>query len=147
MKEFAERAERLANDTIQMITQDNEHNTTDINLIQQSLERDDNASSSNTNEKPEPQGGIPGVKKPPVSNPLPAAIPKLKPEMGKLQKPTTVKPSGIVKPIQIVPMIANPKTTLPKPAGPKPGGIQKTKPAILKPMSKKPMRSKPNNDY
>lgn len=56
MKTIAENAERMASDSTQIILQDNEHNTTNGNLIQQSIERDDNIILPNTIEKPQPQG-------------------------------------------------------------------------------------------
>jgi cell division protein FtsQ len=41
MKFIAERAQQLANDSLQMIQQDNSRNTTDSTMIQQSIQRDD----------------------------------------------------------------------------------------------------------
>lgn len=68
MKIIAENAERMSANTMQVIGQDNERNTTNSNLIQQSIERDDNDAPTNTNEEPEPQG-------PAVNEAVPQAAP------------------------------------------------------------------------
>ena len=41
MQAIADNAEKQAGDSLQMIVQDNENNTTNINLVQESMERDD----------------------------------------------------------------------------------------------------------
>ncbi len=55
MKLIVERAQREANDSLQIMQQDNDRNTVDSNLIQQSIQRDDNTEQTNTIEKPKPQ--------------------------------------------------------------------------------------------
>jgi len=55
MQALAERAKQQANDSLQMIQQDNERNTVDSSMIQQSIEREESAQPSNTYEKPKPQ--------------------------------------------------------------------------------------------
>ncbi len=45
MQLIAENAERQSNDSIHLIVQDNENNSTDLNLVQQSIEREGEASS------------------------------------------------------------------------------------------------------
>ena len=108
MQALAERAKQQANDSLQMIQQDNERNTVDSSMIQQSLEREESAQPSNTYEKPKPQeeGATPAVtqtvaapaasvpaKQPAKPGPKPA-----KPETGKpkpkavMKKPSTPIP-------------------------------------------------------
>ncbi len=108
MQALAERAKQQANDSLQMIQQDNERNTVDSSMIQQSLEREESAQPSNTYEKPKPQeeGATPAVtqtvaapaasvpaKQPAKPGPKPA-----KPETGKpkpkavMKKPNTPIP-------------------------------------------------------
>jgi len=100
MQALAERAKQQANDSLQMIQQDNERNTVDSSMIQQSIEREESAQPSNTYEKPKPQeeGATPAVtqtvaapaasvpaKQPAKPGPKPA-----KPETGK-PKPKKIK--------------------------------------------------------
>lgn len=108
MQALAERAKQQANDSLQMIQQDNERNTVDSSMIQQSIEREESAQPSNTFEKPKPQeeGATPAVtqtvaapaasvpaKQPAKPGPKPA-----KPETGKpkpkavMKKPNTPIP-------------------------------------------------------
>ena len=108
MQALAERAKQQANDSLQMIQQDNERNTVDSSMIQQSIEREESAQPSNTYEKPKPQeeGATPAVtqtvaapaasvpaKQPAKPGPKPA-----KPETGKpipkavMKKPNTPIP-------------------------------------------------------
>jgi cell division protein FtsQ len=55
MKLIVERAQKQASDSLQVMQQDNEKNSVDINMIQQSIEREESAQPSNTYEKPKPQ--------------------------------------------------------------------------------------------
>lgn len=55
MKMIADQAQKQANDSLQIIQQDNERNIVDSSMIQQSIQRDDSAQPSNTFEKPKPQ--------------------------------------------------------------------------------------------
>ena len=55
MKVIADNAERLSNDSLQAITTDNEHNTTNSSIIQQSVERDDNNPTANASEVTKPK--------------------------------------------------------------------------------------------
>src|SRR5205085_1465795 len=50
MKMIAENAERMAGDSLQAIIPDNEHNTTNNSIIQQSLERDDQSPAGSSDE-------------------------------------------------------------------------------------------------
>ena len=108
MQLIAERAQQQANDSLQIIQQDNERNSVDSTMIQQSIEREESAQPSNTYEKPKPQeeGATPAVtqtvaapaasvpaKQPAKPGPKPA-----KPETGKskpkavMKKPNTPIP-------------------------------------------------------
>ncbi len=101
MQMLAERAKQAANDSLQIIQPDNERNTVDSSMIQQSIEREESAQPSNTFEKPKPQedGAKPAAgnagtvstvntspKLPVKPGPKPA-----KPETGK-QQPKAVMP-------------------------------------------------------
>ena len=55
MQMIVERALKQTNDSLQIIQQDNDRNTVDSSMIQQSIQRDDSAQPSNTFEKPKPQ--------------------------------------------------------------------------------------------
>lgn len=55
MQMIADRAQKQANDSLQTIQQDNEANTVDSSIIQQSIQREESAQPSNTFEKPKPQ--------------------------------------------------------------------------------------------
>ena len=95
MQTIAENAERMASDSLSTIMQDNERNTTNNSIIQESIERDDNNNSTNTNEEPQPQGGN-SNEKPTSINPAPATISK--PGATNEPKPAIVtKKTGTVK--------------------------------------------------
>jgi cell division protein FtsQ len=124
MQQIAENAERLSNDSLHMIAQDNENNTTDINLVQQSIQRDEDHGPA-TNEKPEVRS-TPDVVKPAVVKPT---LTTPKPKASTVKIPLKPKPI-IVKPF-VKPNPANtekPKALLPKPI---------TKPVVTKPVIKK----------
>jgi len=91
MKLIVETAQRQAGDSIQNMQQDNERNSVDSNMIQQSIEREESAQPSNTFEKPRPQDdpGNQTVLKPTVPAAKLPAIPNLK---------TPVKPAIKQKP-------------------------------------------------
>ncbi len=56
MQMIVARAQQQTNDSLQLIQQqDNERNTVDSTIVQQSIERDDSAQPSNTYEEPKPQ--------------------------------------------------------------------------------------------
>ncbi|HMK03729.1 MAG TPA: hypothetical protein VK489_06040 [Ferruginibacter sp.] len=55
MQLIVERAQKQSNDSLQNMQQDNERNSVDSNMIQQSIEREESAQPSNTYEKPGPQ--------------------------------------------------------------------------------------------
>ena len=140
MRLVAMDAEQRATDSLLTILQDNEHNTTNTNLIQQSFQRDDEGFEPNTNEEPKPQG-IPVMENPLVTNPKPvekktekksaATKPKLnaatKPVVNPALKKTVVKKQVVAttKPA------ATGSTTKPNPVTP-----VKPKPAAAKPAVK-----------
>ena len=132
MKAIAENAERMSADSLQVIMQDNERNTTNSNLIQASIERDDN-SAPNTIEKPEPQEPVLVA---PISRPAPV---------------TVTKPKAVAKKPASSPVKKSP----PKPVVKKSKPVIKTKPAagktpkavMPKPLPKKSATSKPANEY
>jgi len=135
MKAIAENAERMSLDSMQVIVQDNEHNTTNNNLIQQSIERDDKNELPNTNEKPQPQG-VETNEKPTLPEavtiiaPKPAVInpPKAKTES---KNPAVTKPTVSVKPV----------------IKPTPADVKKLKTVMPKTVPKKPEVKKPANEY
>ncbi len=118
MQAIASAAEQQANDSVQIMMQDNEHNTTDISLIQESIQRDDNLEPSSN----QPQG-IPVLPKPVLHNPLPMKNPGIKNE----KKTTVAKPAN------------KPAATIKKPI------TTKTKPVVVKQIfnNKKLITTKP----
>ncbi len=128
MQAIAENAERRAGDSLQTIIQDNENNTTNKNIIQQSIERDDNSTSANTGEEAWPQV-LPAIEKPALSKPIPAAISK---SATVIKKTVIVKPSNIkMKPIEKQ----------------KPVEAKKPKLIMPKPLQKNKASAKPDNEY
>ncbi|CAN5310196.1 hypothetical protein BH11BAC5_BH11BAC5_04440 [soil metagenome] len=125
MQAIAENTERLSNDSLHMIATDNENNTTNIDLVQQSIQRDDEPGGS-ASDKPAPSI-VPVVrpaavaKRPAVLIPKPAVV---------VKKPLVTKPVGTVarpKPAVVKPAVKpviKPKAVLPKPI---------VKPAVKKP--------------
>ncbi|MFT3679995.1 MAG: hypothetical protein QM791_06960 [Ferruginibacter sp.] len=156
MQLIAMDAEMRASDSLQTILQDNEHNTTNVNLIQESFQRDDEGLEFNSNEEPKPQG-IPVVNNPVVANPKPvekkkaatakpkltAATPKKTTSNVPVKKPVVTKPAA-AKPV--VKVMTKPPAASKVPA--KPVTQLKPKPAAAKPAPQKPkavMQKK--NDY
>lgn len=154
MRSIAIDAEQRANDSLQVMLQDNEYNTTSVNLIQESIQRDDNGESATTTETtiPTKPQGIPVIGNPVLTNPLPMKNPgaasakkvpvkKVVPAPAKKPavKPVVSKPAS-VKPVQkpvLKPVVKN-AVTLPK---------QPAKPA-LKPKPAAPKAVMPKtNDY
>lgn len=133
MKVIADNAERLSTDTLQTIIPDNENNTTNSSIIQQSVERDDNNASTNTNEEPQPQG-LKINEKPSVGKLVPQAT-------GKPAVVTANQPAAVHKPTVAQPAGTNAKPAT-KPAG-KPKATAPAKPKVLMP---KP-GAKPVNEY
>ncbi len=138
MQMIAWNAEHLANDSAQTIVQDNVNNTTNVSLIQQSIEREDNAESDGSLEFKKSQG-IPVIEHPVLKNPLPVknkhviGIPTdVKHNAGKpvgskltlhknavvVKKPVTgsAKPTNKPASTQVKPKPVMPKSIMPKPA-------------------------------
>ncbi len=102
MQLIAERAQQQANDSLQIIQQDNERNSVDSTMIQQSIEREESAQPSNTFEKPKPQeddgakpaastAGAVSTAKTPVKQPVKPGPKPATPQQGK-QQPKAVMP-------------------------------------------------------
>ncbi len=145
MQMIAWNAEHLANDSAQTIVQDNVNNTTNVSLIQQSIERDDNAESDGSLLSNKPQG-IPVIENPLLKNPLPVK------NKSAIEKPTGVKHNA-GKPVP-KPMLPKPVIVLKKPVignvkpATKPGSTQaKPKAVVPKSVMPKPVVQKPNNEY
>ena len=145
MQMIAWNAEHLANDSAQTIVLDNEKNTTNVSLIQQSIERDDNAESAGGLETIKPQG-IPVIV-PVLKNPLPV---KNKPVTG---IPTAVKHTT-GKPLAPKPVFTKKVVIVKKPVTGKAASAKKPastpvkpKPVIPKSIMPKPVVQKPNNEY
>jgi cell division protein FtsQ len=160
MQMIAQTAEDLANDSLQIITQDSEHNTTNSNLVEQSLQRDDETESNAAAEKivDESFGGAVMTSKEALANPAPivkkeelkkktetAKPSATKPVVSKpLVKPSVNKPATATKPATAKPVVAKPITTNTKPA------TNKTKPVPVKATLEKPKAVMPKqkaNDY
>ena len=140
MQMIAANAERMAADTLQVIVQDNEHNTTNNSIIQQSVERDENSvAGSAAEQQPSPETK-------PVENSVPVApapVTIKKPIAAPVNKPATV----IKKPVLTKPANttnnAKPKVETKKPKA----ETKKPKLVMPKPAAKKPATVKPANEY
>jgi hypothetical protein len=92
MQLIAANAEKQANDSLQTIQLDNNNNTTDSTIIQQSIERDDNEGNTATTNQAVLQQPTVTTPKPVVTKPTPVKPTNSKP----ITKPPNPKP---VKPI------------------------------------------------
>ncbi len=101
---LAERAQQQANDSLQIIQQDNERNTVDSSMVQQSIEREESAQPSNTFEKPKPQdepvkppvanaGAVSTAKTPVKQNPKPGPKPATDKQIKQQPKAVMQKPN------------------------------------------------------
>ncbi len=139
MQAIAATAEHLANDSLQVMLQDNEHNTTDFNLIQESIQRDDNQEAANTPEASnidKPQG-IPVLVPTVLKNPLPMKNPGAATVTKKPVEKAPAKPT-VKTPVKKTGQAANNA----KPAQPKP------KPVPAKTNTVQPKAVMPaKNDY
>ncbi len=117
MKMIAENAERMAGDSLQAIIPDNEHNTTNNSIIQQSIERDDQNPTGSIDEH-SPADTM--KNKEAVSNPVNTV--NSKDSSGSVHKPTAKpllkkpvdtsrKPFFKPKPKEVTPKVLMPKTT------------------------------------
>ncbi len=90
MQMIVERALKQTNDSLQIIQQDNDRNTVDSSMIQQSIQRDESAQPSYTFEKPKPQDEptTQPVLKPNTASPEKDAV---KQNVNPVQKPPPVK--------------------------------------------------------
>jgi cell division protein FtsQ len=138
MQAIAANAARQAEDSLQTIIQDNNNNTADSSMIQQSIQREDNFETTNAiNESPlQPtnQQQVPNplpLAKPVTSNPIPSAKPVA-------AKPAVAKPNPVIK--------SNNNTVPPK--KPIVNPAVKPKPNVVKPATEKPKAVMQNkNEY
>jgi len=136
-------AEQQANDSLQNFLQDTEHNTTDINLIQQSIQRDDNSDVSSITEATNLQGMpiiIPSVRVKPVAVKETVSTAIVLHPLSNKGKPLTVGRSKLIKPISSAVAPAYKKVI------PVTKKVVNTKQVNSKPVEKKPAVT-PNNDY
>ncbi|MGG9960297.1 FtsQ-type POTRA domain-containing protein [Ferruginibacter sp. SUN106] len=142
MQLIAANAAQQAEDSLQTILQDNNNNTADSSMIQQSIQREDNVETNNAiNESPlKPLNNQP-AEKPVNSNPLPPVKPAA-------AKPAVPNPIPVKKPMPAKPAATKPNPVLPKKPATNP---VKPKPAVTKPPAGKPKVVMPNkpikNDY
>ena len=144
MQIIAANAERMANDSLMAMIQDNDRNSTDVSIIEQSVQRDDEVSEGDKENvsilKPQ---GIPVT-----DNPLDKPAPKKIEPVVKDKKVVAVKAAvtAIKKPVT-KPVT---KPAVAKPAAPKlvTKTITESKPKPIKPAAQKPKAVMPaKNDY
>ena len=143
MQIIAANAERMANDSIMAMIQDNGRNSTDASIIEQSIQRDDEATEGEEENVPvlKPQGI------PVTDNPLDKPAPAKNEAAAHDKKPATAKTTVAVtkKPVITKPAIAKP--AVPKPVN-KIATENKPKPKPAKPATQKPKAVMPaKNDY
>ena len=142
MQVIAENAERLAGDTLQTFLPDNEHNTTNNNIIQQSIERDDNNSSTGTYLAP--KQGEDSLNESQAKTLVNSKIISAKPTTIMTTKPATVvsKPAGEKVLKANAPKVIATPIIKPKP-------IETKQPKLIMPKAQpqKPAMPKPNNEY
>jgi len=137
MQTIASNAERMANDSLMAMIQDNDRNTTDVSIIEQSVQRDDEADA-----EPEESAAILKpltipVKDNPLDKPAPTAavnekkVVLLKAKAAVAKKPAETKPAAprstatpVTKPKTVVKTTTNNK---PKPATQKPKAVMPAK--------------------
>ena len=139
MQMIVTNAARQAADSLQTIIQDNNNNTADSSMIQQSIQREDNFETTNAtiDKRLQPTSQQP-VFNPANTNPIP------------VKKPAPAK-SITVKPVATKPDIRSIITPAKKPVTSNP--IPSKKPTVVKPNPQKPTEQKPKivmpkkNDY
>ena len=141
MQAIAENTERLTNDSLHTIAQDNENNTTDIDIVQQSIQREEEHVTA-MGEKMQAQSAhllaTPAIAKPTsVSMPKPNVVP-----LKKKVIPAIKSRAFVTKPV-IKPTI---KPTTKPIIKVTPGNAAKPKAVMPKPISK-PVIKKTGNEY
>jgi len=98
MQMIVERAQKQTNDSLQMIQPDNDRNTVDSNMIQQSIQRDESAQPSYTFEEPKPQGDQKGepVLKPDSPDARRNAVKQMARPVQKSPVPEKQKPKAVM---------------------------------------------------
>ena len=137
MKAIAENAERMSADSLQTIVQDNENNTTNKNLIQQSMERDDNNEAGGPIENISTEPDI--IVEKPIA---PPTVISPKPVINKPEKKKTADKKPVVKKEPAKKTSAPVKKTVLKPKA-----VDTKKPKLVMPKAIKPGDKKPANDY
>ncbi|HNU88810.1 MAG TPA: hypothetical protein PKJ94_10985 [Ferruginibacter sp.] len=121
MQAIAANSARMSSDSVQIFMQDNEKNSTDVSIIQQSMEREEATEPDLPFEKL-----IPGTQFVPI--PKPIEKPAVKPGAGnkkpvgaavKKAKPVVKKPAATAKPVGTKPVTAKPAVVKPAVAKPK----------------------------
>ena len=141
MQAIAENTERLTNDSLHTIAQDNENNTTDIDIVQQSIQREEEHVTA-MGEKMQAQSAH-LLATPAIAKPTSAGTPKLSVVLIKKTGTSATTPRVIVtKPVI--------KTTIKPTTKPiikiTPGNAAKPKAVMPKPISK-PVIKKAGNEY
>jgi hypothetical protein len=139
MQQIAANAERMANDSLQQIAIDNDRNTTDNSMIDQSVQRDESEDAPAMVEKT-----LTKESQPALVPFIPRMVVTPKAATPPVAKPVDKKPdpAPAKKPVD-KPVVAHPKPIDSKPKQ-KPV-VQTTKPQTTKPTPKK--KTEPSNDY
>ena len=144
MQAIAENTERQTNDSLHMIAQDNENNTTDIDIVQQSIQREEEQ-GPDMGERVQSQASS-LLATPAMAKPALVKLPKRNAVLVKktvITKPvtTTVKPRMVVAKPVIKPTV---KSIIKSKAMPGKGITPK---AVMPKPIKKPVLKKANNEY
>jgi cell division protein FtsQ len=142
MQIIAANAERMSNDSLMAMIQDNSHNSTDVSIIEQSIERDDEATEEEIPSVIKPQGI------PVTDNPLDKPAPKKVEPVAKDKKTVTVKVpvAAIKKPV--TKPVTKPAASIPAATKPETKITTVNKPKQIKPATQKPKAVMPaKNDY
>jgi cell division protein FtsQ len=118
IKQIAVNAELRATDSLLAMQQDNEKNSTDVSLIQQSIQRDDNEEAQ-------------------------IAMPQLLPNLPAASAIAAVKPTNIKSSKPLSANVATPAKPVPNPMKKVNAVKPVTKPAVVKPIVAKPVIKKP----
>lgn len=137
---IADRAKQLADDSASVIAPDNERNTVDSTMIQQSFQRDDESENGFIAPAEDKPTAKPATAQPVVPTPA-------KPTVPANNKPANSKPVN-AKPANNKPVTAKPSNGKPVVAKPPNGKPVNGKPANGKPVNDKPKAAMPKrNDY
>jgi cell division protein FtsQ len=141
MQTIASNAERMANDSLMAMIQDNDRNTTDVNIIEQSVQRDDEGEAEPDETAAILKQAVIPVKDNPLEKPAPAAEAREKKASLLKVKATVAKKPAVTKPAVIRPTVSA-TAAKPKPVT-KTTTVNKPKPITQKPKAVMPAK----NDY